>query len=103
MGDLKNGRTVHSLARLLTLYKVHLKYVCPPGLEMPHQVRRGPAATPVVLLSPYSQMVVMVMHKMHGDTKPVILMKFFSLDLKFLNWISRIKHKRLFCLGQWLK
>ncbi|XP_043188105.1 CAD protein-like [Amphibalanus amphitrite] len=38
VGDLKNGRTVHSLARLLTLYKVHLKYVCPPGLEMPQEV-----------------------------------------------------------------
>ncbi|OXA61290.1 CAD protein [Folsomia candida] len=38
VGDLKHGRTVHSLARLLTLYKVNLRYVCPPGLEMPHSV-----------------------------------------------------------------
>jgi carbamoyl-phosphate synthase / aspartate carbamoyltransferase / dihydroorotase len=61
VGDLKHGRTVHSLARsglvhsiiinkifdfndfnpiyrLLTLYKVTLRYVCPPGLEMPQSV-----------------------------------------------------------------
>lgn len=38
VGDLKNGRTVHSLARLLTKYKVNLRYVSPPSLEMPHDV-----------------------------------------------------------------
>jgi aspartate carbamoyltransferase catalytic subunit len=39
VGDLKNGRTVHSLAKLLTLYSnVTLNYVCPPGLEMPESV-----------------------------------------------------------------
>ncbi|ETN65264.1 carbamoyl-phosphate synthase large chain [Anopheles darlingi] len=39
VGDLKHGRTVHSLARLLTLYDVNLRYVCPVGLEMPEHVR----------------------------------------------------------------
>uniref|UniRef100_A0A2M4BDT2 aspartate carbamoyltransferase n=1 Tax=Anopheles marajoara TaxID=58244 RepID=A0A2M4BDT2_9DIPT len=39
VGDLKHGRTVHSLARLLTLYDVSLRYVCPAGLEMPERVR----------------------------------------------------------------
>lgn len=34
MGDLKHGRTVHSLARLLSKYDVSLRYVSPPGLEM---------------------------------------------------------------------
>ncbi|XP_014243970.1 CAD protein [Cimex lectularius] len=38
VGDLKNGRTVHSLARLLTLYNVQLCYVSPPSLEMPDSV-----------------------------------------------------------------
>ncbi|KAI4481321.1 hypothetical protein M0804_009441 [Polistes exclamans] len=38
VGDLKHGRTVHSLARLLTLYNVELRYVSPPGLEMPEHV-----------------------------------------------------------------
>jgi len=59
VGDLKNGRTVHSLARydilnsvcngkitylcvknyrLLTLYNVHLRYVSPPNLGMPMEV-----------------------------------------------------------------
>ncbi|KAI4473730.1 hypothetical protein M0804_015210 [Polistes exclamans] len=38
VGDLKHGRTVHSLARLLTLYNVELRYVSPPGLEMPEYV-----------------------------------------------------------------
>lgn len=40
VGDLRHGRTVHSLARLLTLYNVNLKYVSPPGLEMPDEVMR---------------------------------------------------------------
>jgi len=38
VGDLKHGRTVHSLARLLTLYQVSLRYVAPRGLEMPKDV-----------------------------------------------------------------
>ncbi|CAH1646105.1 unnamed protein product [Spodoptera littoralis] len=38
VGDLKNGRTVHSLARLLTLYQVQLQYVSPKGLGMPKHI-----------------------------------------------------------------
>jgi len=38
VGDLKNGRTVHSLARLLTMYKVTLRYVSPSSLKMPRGV-----------------------------------------------------------------
>ncbi len=38
MGDLKYGRTVHSLARLLTLYQVKLNYVSPDFLRMPENV-----------------------------------------------------------------
>ena len=38
VGDLKHGRTVHSVARLLSLYRVQLCYVSPPSLEMPEDV-----------------------------------------------------------------
>ncbi|RZC40808.1 CAD protein [Asbolus verrucosus] len=38
VGDLKNGRTVHSLARLLTLYNVQLRYVSPSSLKMPSHI-----------------------------------------------------------------
>lgn len=38
VGDLKHGRTVHSLARLLTLYQVSLCYVSPDCLQMPQEV-----------------------------------------------------------------
>ncbi|XP_068154549.1 multifunctional protein r [Drosophila tropicalis] len=38
VGDLKNGRTVHSLARLLMRYDVTLNYVAPVGLEMPREL-----------------------------------------------------------------
>lgn len=38
VGDLKNGRTVHSLAKLLMLYKVNVRYVPVPGLEMPTDI-----------------------------------------------------------------
>ncbi len=38
MGDLRYGRTVHSLARLLTLYDVRLNYVSPDVLAMPPEI-----------------------------------------------------------------
>jgi len=38
VGDLKNGRTVHSLAKLLTMYNVTLRYVSPKELKMPQEV-----------------------------------------------------------------
>ena len=38
VGDLKHGRTVHSLAKLLTLYQVRLCYVSLPSLEMPEEI-----------------------------------------------------------------
>ena len=42
VGDLKNGRTVHSLAKLLArLYEgVNFRFVSPPGLGMPEKVKR---------------------------------------------------------------
>ena len=40
VGDLKHGRTVHSLAKLLSLYRVCLCYVSPPSLEMPEDVMK---------------------------------------------------------------
>jgi aspartate carbamoyltransferase len=38
VGDLKYGRTVHSLARLLSLYNVRLDYVSPEILRMPPEI-----------------------------------------------------------------
>jgi aspartate carbamoyltransferase len=38
LGDLKYGRTVHSLARLLSLFKVSINYVSPEILRMPKEV-----------------------------------------------------------------
>jgi aspartate carbamoyltransferase len=38
LGDLKYGRTVHSLARLLSLYDVRLHYVSPEILRMPPEL-----------------------------------------------------------------
>lgn len=42
VGDLKNGRTVHSLAKLLSLYDIQLNYVSPPGLSMPETITNSP-------------------------------------------------------------
>jgi aspartate carbamoyltransferase len=48
LGDLKYGRTVHSLARLLTLFKgIKLNYVSPSILRMPQDVVDEVAATRV--------------------------------------------------------
>ncbi|KAI8376213.1 uncharacterized protein BYT42DRAFT_378462 [Radiomyces spectabilis] len=38
VGDLKNGRTVHSLVKILAYYQVKLNYVCPEELPMPKDV-----------------------------------------------------------------
>lgn len=38
LGDLKYGRTVHSLSRLLTLYHARLNYVSPEILRMPSEI-----------------------------------------------------------------
>ena len=39
VGDLKHGRTVHSLARLLSLYKgIKLILIAPPSLPMPEEL-----------------------------------------------------------------
>jgi carbamoyl-phosphate synthase/aspartate carbamoyltransferase/dihydroorotase len=38
VGDLKYGRTVHSLAKLLALYDVKLIYVSPKSLRMPKEI-----------------------------------------------------------------
>lgn len=38
VGDLKNGRTVHSLALLVSLYAVRINYVSPAELRMPSDV-----------------------------------------------------------------
>ena len=38
LGDLRYGRTVHSLARLLSLFVVRLNYVAPDILRMPHEL-----------------------------------------------------------------
>jgi aspartate carbamoyltransferase catalytic subunit len=38
LGDLKYGRTVHSLARLLRLFSVRLNYVAPEILRMPPEI-----------------------------------------------------------------
>lgn len=40
IGDLKNGRTVHSLVKLLSLYDVSLNFVSPPSLAMPDYVKQ---------------------------------------------------------------
>ncbi|XP_072318075.1 multifunctional protein CAD isoform X2 [Eucyclogobius newberryi] len=38
VGDLKHGRTVHSLAKLLTQYRITLRYVAPRNLHMPPEI-----------------------------------------------------------------
>ncbi|MDQ5885903.1 MAG: aspartate carbamoyltransferase catalytic subunit [Patescibacteria group bacterium] len=38
IGDLKNGRTVHSLAHLLAMYGASLNYVAPESLQMPRTI-----------------------------------------------------------------
>lgn len=39
VGDLRNGRTVHSLVKVLCLYQVKLNYVSAPSLRMPDHIK----------------------------------------------------------------
>jgi len=41
LGDLKYGRTVHSMAYALAMFGVEICFVSPKGLEMPREVIRG--------------------------------------------------------------
>ncbi|RHX86084.1 aspartate carbamoyltransferase [Leptospira stimsonii] len=41
IGDLKYGRTIHSLINLLRHYKVHLYLVSPPELALPESYKKG--------------------------------------------------------------
>jgi aspartate carbamoyltransferase catalytic subunit len=41
LGDLRYGRTVHSLARALAMYGTELTVMSPPGLGLPADVRAG--------------------------------------------------------------
>ncbi len=38
VGDLKNGRTVHALVELLSLFQTHLYFVSPGSLRMPEEI-----------------------------------------------------------------
>jgi len=40
VGDLKNGRTVHSLVKLLCLYQVNLIFVSPRSLALPESIKQ---------------------------------------------------------------
>lgn len=40
VGDLLNGRTVHSLSKLLALYQVNIKFVAPKELTMPLKYKK---------------------------------------------------------------
>jgi len=40
VGDLKHGRTVHSLARLLRLYETRLTFVAPDILRLPAEIKQ---------------------------------------------------------------
>ena len=41
VGDLKNGRTVHALSELLSLFKASLYFVSPETLRMPEEITSG--------------------------------------------------------------
>jgi aspartate carbamoyltransferase catalytic subunit len=42
VGDLKYGRAVHSLCKLLSLYdNIHYKLIAPPGLGLPAEITEG--------------------------------------------------------------
>lgn len=69
VGDLKHGRTVHSLACLLTQYRVSLRYVAPPSLRMPPTVRAFVASRGTKQVRP-SQPSLEAMEMWVGQSEP---------------------------------
>jgi len=59
VGDLKNGRTVHSLARLLRLYDTRLTFVSPEILRLPEAIKQQmiEAGRPVAETSAVEQVI----------------------------------------------
>lgn len=65
VGDLKHGRTVHSLARLLSLYRVNLKYVSPSSLRMPDEVKQYVAERKIVQVCIEYNLSLQLLIKIH--------------------------------------
>jgi aspartate carbamoyltransferase catalytic subunit len=40
VGDLKYGRTVHSLLQAMSLFDAHFKFIAPPELQMPNEYKQ---------------------------------------------------------------
>ena len=85
MGDLKHGRTVHSLAKLLSKYNVSLRYVSPPGLEMVRA--RFALCSPVCL--PCRLVLVPV------SLRPLFPPRFQPDDVKKHVTVPQSSHKRV--------
>ena len=67
VGDLKHGRTVHALARLLALYRVQLCYVAPDSLQMPADIvqeirAKGIPQVPLIVCVLYHERCV-ILHR----------------------------------------
>lgn len=60
VGDLKHGRTVHSLAKLLTFYRIQLRYVSPPSLRMPAEVQEVVAKAGIPQVSQNNRLHVLI-------------------------------------------
>lgn len=70
LGDLKHGRTVHSLAKLLCVTQhilwdrcLTLRFCAPPGLELPEAVRAACASNKAVTLEQYTDPVQACCHE----------------------------------------
>jgi len=64
VGDLKHGRTVHSLAKLLTQYRITLRYVAPRNLHMPAEILEFVASKGIKQVRPVSVWE----HQLHKST-----------------------------------
>ena len=53
MGDLKNGRTIHSLVKVLRLFNVHITLISPPSLKLPTEYLR-PTDCEATQFEPYA-------------------------------------------------
>ena len=54
VGDLKNGRTVHSLIQLLALYQVTIKCISPSSLTLPEKVINSVKFNPNVTITQHT-------------------------------------------------
>jgi len=100
VGDLKNGRTTHSLVRLLTRYRCNIRYVSPVGLSMPLDIVDYVASKGIPQVNTVSLCVTLVV-QFHWTACICVCMR-FQTNSMFMANLSEIGIRSLAMTVAWV-